>query len=282
MKILLVGGHSSLAQALKPGLANVAQVLTAGRNGCEVELDLSWPAEQFHLPAGIDVVINTAASFVDGDIDALLEAEQINALGALKLCDAAQRAGVQHYVQISSINAELNSESDYYGIYGLSKRHADELVQMYCARTKLACTLLRPSQLYGEPDSFRRHQAFIYGTLDKALKNEDIVIYGSHDARRNYLHVDDFCKIVSAVVTDRVEGLYTCTNRQDASLFTVANSLVIAANSSSRVSFDVSKQAISDNVFTYDDSLYRTLGIFPSIGLEEGLGRLVASRRGGR
>ncbi|MCE5983157.1 MULTISPECIES: NAD(P)-dependent oxidoreductase [unclassified Pseudomonas] len=282
MKILLAGGQSSLAQALQPVLANVAEVLTAGRNGCEVELDLSWPAEQFCLPPGIDVVINTAASFVDGSINALLEAEQINALGTLKLCDAAQRGGVQHFVQISSINAELNNQSDYYGIYGLSKRHADELVQMYCARAKLACTLLRPSQLYGEPDSFRRHQAFIYGTLDKALKNEDIVIYGSHDARRNYLHVEDFCKIVSAVVADRVEGLYTCTHPQDASLLSVANSLVLAANSNSRVSFDASKKAISDNVFPYDDTLYRTIGIYPSIGLEEGLGRLVASRMGER
>ncbi|QBF24580.1 NAD(P)-dependent oxidoreductase [Pseudomonas tructae] len=278
MKILLVGGQSSLAQALQPVLATFAEVLTAGRSGCALELDLSGSADQISLPPGIDVVINTAASFVDGDINALLTAEHINALGALKLCDAAQRAGVQHFVQISSINAELDSRSDFYGIYGLSKRHGDELVQMYCARAELACTVLRPSQLYGEPDSFRRHQAFIYGTLDKALSNHDIVIYGNHDARRNYLHIDDLCKIISAVIKDRVEGLYTCTHPQDASLFGVASALVQAAGSSSSVSFDTSKSAISDNVFAYDDTLYRTLGLYPSISLEQGLGRLVDSR----
>ena len=47
MKILLSGGHSSLAQVLRPVLELFAEVLTAGRSGCDVELDLTWPAERF-------------------------------------------------------------------------------------------------------------------------------------------------------------------------------------------------------------------------------------------
>ena len=50
MKILLVGGQSALAQVLRPVLDSFAEVLTAGRSGCDVELDLTWSADRFKLP----------------------------------------------------------------------------------------------------------------------------------------------------------------------------------------------------------------------------------------
>jgi nucleoside-diphosphate-sugar epimerase len=278
MKILLVGGNSSLAQVLRPVLASFAEVLTAGRSGCDVALDLSEPVEQWYLPQGIDVVVNLAAHFGGVDFDAMLEAEHVNVLGGLKLCHAAREAGVRHFVSVSSINAYVDGDSEYYGVYGLSKRHADELIQLYCTKVNLPCTLLRPSQLYGELDSFRRHQVFLYSTLDKVLRNEDIVIHGSRDARRNYLHAEDFCRIVAAVIRGRVEGLYTCTNEEDASLLTVANALIKAAGSTSNVAFNAAMNDLSDNVFPYDDTLYRKTGTYPAIGIEQGLARLVASR----
>lgn len=274
-----MGGQSALAQVLRPALASSVEVVTAGRSGCDVELDLSWPAERLRVPIDdIDVVINTAASFVDGAFESLLEAEHVNAIGALKLSHAAREAGARHFVQVSSINTLLDSSSDFYGAYAVSKLHADELVWLYCARAKMACTIVRPSQLYGELDGFRRHQPFIYGTLDKVLRGENIVIYGSRDARRNYMHVDDLSRILVAVILGRIEGIFSCTSPADTSLFDVANALVRAASSSSSVSFDPTKDDIADNVFPYDDTLYRLAGVHPKIDLQDGMTRLVTSR----
>jgi UDP-glucose 4-epimerase len=278
MKILLAGGHSSLAQVLRPVLASFAEVLTAGRRGCDVELDLAWPAERFELPQEIDVVVNTAAHFGGRGFDAILAAEHVNALGGLKLCHAARERGVRHFVNISSTSAYLDSCSEYFGIYALSKRHADEILQLYCANESLPCTILRPSQLYGELDSFRRHQPFLYNILDKVLRNEDVVIYGSRDALRNYLHADDFCRIIASVIKGCVEGVYSCTSREDVSLIGVANAVIKAAGSSSKAVFNRDMKDIPDNVFSYDDSLYRKVGIYPEIGVEQGIARLVSNR----
>lgn len=278
MKILIVGGHSALAHMLRPALASLGEVLTAGRSGCDVTLDLSASSERFCLPQDIDVVVNTAAHFGGADFNALLEAEHINALGGLKLCHAASESGIRHFVNISSINAYLESDSAYYGAYSLSKRHADELIQLYCARAGLPCAILRPSQLYGEPDSFRRNQPFLYGTLDKALRNEDIVIYGNRDAQRNYLHAQDLCRIISCVISSRVEGLFACTTPQDSSLLAVSNTIVKAAGSASKVIFNRAMNDIADNVFPYDDTLYRRIGTYPEIDLNDGIGRLVTKR----
>ncbi|NER59355.1 NAD-dependent epimerase/dehydratase [Pseudomonas sp. MAFF212428] len=277
MKILIVGGQSSLGQSLLAVLQPFADVVTAGRSGCDMSLDLTWPVEQLQLPQGIDVVINTAAHFGVGDIDSIVEAEQVNALGTLKLCHAAHLAGVGHFVNISSISALLQPDSEFYGIYALSKRHADEVVQLHCARANLPCTVLRPSQLYGH-DSFRKHQVFLYNAVDQALRGEDVIIYGSRDARRNYLYAEDFCQLVAAVIRQRVEGTYSCTSAQDSSLVAVANAAIKAAGSASNVRFNDAFKDMADNVFPYDDTLYRKTGVYPVTGIEEGLARVIENR----
>jgi dTDP-4-dehydrorhamnose reductase len=63
MRILLIGGTSSLASALKPLLAEFAEVITGGRSGCDVSLDLEGPVLAINIAHGFDVVINCAAQF---------------------------------------------------------------------------------------------------------------------------------------------------------------------------------------------------------------------------
>ncbi|UZE31045.1 NAD-dependent epimerase/dehydratase family protein [Pseudomonas asplenii] len=191
----------------------------------------------------------------------------------LALCHATIESGIRHFVNISSINAYLDSDSAFYGAYSLSKRHGDELVQLYCSRAGLPCAILQPSQLYGEPDSFRRNQPFVYDTLDKTLLDEAIVIYRSRDAQRNYLHAQDFCRISSRVV-----GLYASTTAQDSSLLAVSSTIVKTAGSAGKVVFNRAMNDIADSVFPYDDTLYRSIGTYPEIDLNDGMGRLVANR----
>lgn len=278
MKILLVGGHSSLGQVLRPVLATCAEVLTAGRGVCDVELDLAWPSERFEIPAGIDVVVNLAAHFGGSVFADMLEAEEVNVLGSLKLAHACSRAGVAHLVQISSTSVYLDSASKYYGIYALSKRQADEVVQLYCETEGLPYTILRPSQLYGDQLDFNKHQPFLYNALERVVRGEDVVIYGSRGALRNYIHAEDFCRLITAVVQQKVEGIYQCTSPSDIGLDAVAELLISASGLQSKVVFDKEKEDIPDNVFPYDDMLYRLTGVYPEIGFEVGVTRLVASR----
>src|SRR5438128_1215518 len=133
MKILVVGGNSSLARALKPILEEFADVTTAGRENADVALDL---AGDINLPFGFDAVVNTASHFGGKDAASMIQAEQVNVLGTLKLCDACVRAGVGHLVHISSIFAELPATSAFFSIYALSKKQADEAARLFAAHYK--------------------------------------------------------------------------------------------------------------------------------------------------
>lgn len=280
MKILIVGGTSALAQVLKPVIAEFAEVITAGRKDCDVHLNLSDPVEKMVLPQDCDVVINTAANFGGASFEEIYDTENVNVLGALKLCQACHKAQVRHLIQISSASALLDKTSVYYGIYALSKKHSDEMVELFCSSVRMPYTILRPSQLYGNVDAFRKHQPFVYAAIDKAQQGDDIAIYGTRDALRNYLYADDFARIVTQVIKQQTTGLYSCMNAVDVSLSQIANAAIDAFASGSKVSFLPEKQDIPDNVFGYDSALYKKIGCTPQIGIQDGMRKIAAFRLG--
>jgi UDP-glucose 4-epimerase len=275
MKILIIGGKSSTAQALIPVLSQFADVITAGRTGCDVYFDFEAPIEHLIFPNEIDVVINTAADF-GGVInyEQVYLTENTNVLGALKLCQLCLNMKVKHFIHISSIYACLSASSIYHGIYALSKKHSDEIVSLFCNSSNLPFTILRPSQLYGNNDSFRKHQPFFYAVIDNVKQNKDVVIYGKNDALRNYLHINDFAKIISLVTSNKVEGVYPCTNPNNVKLSDIAQLAIESFHSSSKIVFAMEKTDIPDNIFTYDDSLYQKIKYIPGTSMKDGLQKI--------
>ena len=279
MRVLIVGGTSALAQVLKPVLSGFAEVLTAGRAHCDIQLDLSAPAEEVRIPEGIDSVINLAAHFGGGrDSTAMLDAENVNVHGSLKLCQACTRAGARHLVLVSSVFASLGSDSPFYGIYALSKRHAEEVAELYSATQHLPLTVLRPAQIYGVGEPFRKHQPFLYAIIDKAERNEDITFYGSNDARRNLIHAEDVSNVIARVLQQRVEGRYACASSSNVSYSEIARSAIAAFGSTATFRFLKDKPDIADNAFGPDETLYQRIQYFPRIGIALGMEMEAAHR----
>jgi nucleoside-diphosphate-sugar epimerase len=272
MTILLVGGQSAVAQALAPCLADLGQLITAGRYGCDVSLDLAWPFQKVKVPQEIDVVVNTAACFETTGGDGVCSSVEVNVLGASKLCAASIESGVRHFVNVSSINAVLSEDSPYFDAYALTKKQGDEAIKLLCRSANVACAILRPSQIYGQPP-FRKRQRFLYGAIDQALSGKNIVIYGARAPLRNYLHAEDFSKLVRSTIEKRLEGIYQCTHPCDSSFEDIALAAIAAAGTTSRLVFDVNQRDIPDNVFPFEDSLYRELEFYPEISISAGVAR---------
>jgi nucleoside-diphosphate-sugar epimerase len=279
MRIIIVGGSSSLGLVLKPVLSRFADVLTAGRSGCDLHLDLSDSAHEIILPEGVDAVINTAAQFGGKDVDAMCQTETVNVMGVLRLCQACTRAQVSQLVHISSIFALLDSSSRFFSMYALSKKHAEELAQLYSATYALPMAIVRPSQLYGAGSATRKHQPFLVSMIDKAACGEDIHLYGSHDARRNFIHVEDVAQAIALVVQQRVQGTYNCQHPRDVSYSEIAEAAIQAFGSSSQTKFIKDQPDIPDNIFPLDDQLFRLIGYRPQISIEQGMEKEAALRR---
>ena len=279
MRVLIVGGTSSLARALKPALSEFAEVTTAGRTGCDFALDLGDPAAEIVLPTDIDVVVNTAACAGGENFDEMLETESVNVLGLLKLCQSCTKAHVKQLVQVSSIFACLDESSRFYGMYSLSKRHSDEVARLYCSKFGLPIAILRPSQFYGAGEATRRHQPFLSTIIDRAANGEDILIQGSNDALRNFIHVDDVAVVTALLIRRKLEGTHVCMSAENVRYSEVAAAAIAAFGSRSTIRFVKDAPDIPDNVFAFDDSLFRAVGYFPQISISRGMQLEAAYRK---
>ena len=277
MRVLVVGGTSSLAQALVPLLRDRCDVLTAGRKGCDVELDLC--SHDIQIPDGIDCVVNMAAAFGGKELPDMLQAMDVNVLGLMKLCHASAKAGARHLVHISSIFADLKNDSPFFGAYALSKRHSEDVAQ-FCGREfGLPVAVLKPAQIYGVGPGFRRHQPFLYVIMDKAESHEDIDLFGSNDPLRNFIHAQDVAKIISAVVATKIEGTYRCVHPDNVTYSQIASAAISAFESRSKVAFLKDKPDIPSNGFACDETLFRLLDYFPRISMAQGMRMEAAHRR---
>ncbi len=277
MKILIVGGTSSLAQALIPLLRDQCELVMAGRKGCDVELDLS--ARDIQIPPGIDCVVNLAASFGGMEFSDALQAMDVNVLGLMKLCHASSKANAKHLVHISSIFSDLKSDSPFFGAYSLSKRHSEDVAQFCGRELRLPIAVLKPSQIYGVGERFRRHQPFFYSIVDKAERNEDIELSGSNDALRNFIHVQDVAEIISAVISMKVEGVYSCANTENLSYSQIAAAAIAAFKSKSKIRFLKDRPDIPSNGFACDETLFRLVNYFPRISIAQGMQMEAAHRK---
>ncbi len=271
MKVMIIGGRSSVAHALRTCLADDVTVLTAGRKDCDVWLDLDSRIDNTDLFVGIDVVINTAASFGGKRVEDVEQAVRVNVNGPAQLCRLCASAGVKKFVNVSSIFATLPPSSPFYSSYALTKRQGDETLELCAAIEGLPICILRPPRLYGLGEDSRKHQPFLSSIIDKAVRHEEIVFYGRNDARRNFLHLNDLAAIIARVIEGGVTGTYTCIQRDDIRCSQIAAAVIEAFGSRSGFRFDSRMPDIADDDLNGDGLLYDVIGYHPTISFPEGM-----------
>lgn len=281
-RIAIVGGKSSLAKYLIPVLSQKNEIILLGRKDCDIYCDVQDNLESIIIPKDVDVVIHTAAAYKGTTDEEIIQTEEINAIGTLKICMAAKKANVKHLVLISSQYAILNESSSYYNIYSISKNHSDELATYYCKQNNLPFTILRPSPLYDTKDEYKNHQPLMYLIIDSAEDRKNIQIYGQNDALRNYLHVEDLVEIISKVIEKKYVGVHSCTYPKDYKLSEMAKIALTNFNNGGDIVFMKDKPNISDNIFPKDFSLYDKIGFYPIIDFETGIKKIIEYRKGGK
>ncbi len=275
-----MGGNSNVGSSLKNAFLPSNIIVTLGRSGNDLELDLNNLTGKLDLPTDFDVLIHTAAGFGVRNDQEILSTVSVNVLGTLRLCQAAVQAKTKHFIFISSIYTSVTKQSSHFNFYSLSKKHAEDVALLYCSLHNLPLTILRLSPLYGNANGFKVHQPFFYSIIEKASKGEDIILFGKNDPLRNYLHIDDLVEIIGRVMGQGICGNYSCTNVKDVTYSQIAQAAFTAFNKVGRIYFDRDKPDIPDSIFEKDFSLYETINFFPVISIEEGMHRIAQSKKG--
>jgi nucleoside-diphosphate-sugar epimerase len=125
--------------------------------------------------------------------------------------------------------------------------------------------------LYGDSIDFKKHQRFLYETLEAAKNKCEISIYGSKDPLRNYLNVSDFNEIILRVIENRVFGSYNCLNPVNVSFTEIAELANEIFQNDQAILFLKEHKDIPDNIFKFDDDLYKIIDFIPGCSLRDGL-----------
>ncbi len=154
-----------------------------------------------------DYVLNFAAeSHVDRSIERPGEFIQTDVYGVFVLAEEARRAGVKRFVQISTdeVYGEVleGAATETWPLlprspYAASKAGGDRLAHAYFTTYGLPVVVTRCSNNYG-PRQYPEKLIPLFVT--NALDDQPLPVYGTGLNRRDWLHVDDHCAALLAVL----------------------------------------------------------------------------------
>jgi uncharacterized protein YbjT (DUF2867 family) len=192
MRVTIAGGHGQIAQHLERQLdkaghqpvgivRNPDHVADLEANGAEaVVLDLEQADLDQVVEAvkGSDAVVFAAGAGPDSGVE---RKETVDKGAAVKLADAAERAGVRRYLMVSSMGAEgADPDSDdVFQVYLRAKKAADDDLR----RRDLDWTVVRPGRLTDDPGT----RLVSVGDLDSGeVTREDVaaVLLAALDASK--------------------------------------------------------------------------------------------------
>lgn len=273
-KILIVGSTSAVGLSVGRLLSQNNEVFYAGRKQTDFYLDLASASFQLPENSQFDVVVHAAADFGGNEDKDVRRVELVNAIGTLGVCQMALEVQATQLIIISSSSACYLQTDPYFGIYSLSKRHAEELAEFYCNKHDLALTILRPTQLYDSASLCRAHQRLFYSIVDRAEKGEEIVFHGSNDALRNLIFLDDFSEIVARIIDRRLSGVFNCSSIDSVRLSEIANTANRVFNHEAKVRFMKGEPDIPDLPAIESSRLFEEIGFKPVFSLDDGIQRI--------
>ncbi|MFG6199365.1 SDR family oxidoreductase [Nonomuraea sp. JJY05] len=157
MRIIIAGGHGKIAlrleQRLKSGAvgivrnpAHVAEVEATGAEAVVCDLERAAVEEVAAITEGADAVVFAAGA---GPGSGAARKDTVDRAASVLLADAAERAGVRRFIQVSSMGAGKppRGGDEVWAAYIKAKTEAEEDLR---ARD-LDWTILRPGRLTDEP-----------------------------------------------------------------------------------------------------------------------------------
>jgi uncharacterized protein YbjT (DUF2867 family) len=156
MRVVIAGGHGQIALLLEKVLAergdspvgivrnpdHVPDLEEAGAEAVVLDLESADVAEVAEVIDGADAVVFAAGG---GPNSGAARKETVDKGAAVLLADAAERAGVQRYVMVSSMGTDKADpdSDDVFQVYLRAKKAADEDL----AARDLDWTIVRPGRL---------------------------------------------------------------------------------------------------------------------------------------
>ena len=230
---------------------------------------------------GCHAVVHFAAeSHVDRSIYAPAPVIETNVTGTFVLLDVARALNVQRFVHVSTDEvygdlrpgefADESSPLKPSSPYSASKAAADLLVKSYVRTYGFPAILTRSSNNYGP---YQFPEKFLPLMISNALEDKPLPIYGDGKQQRDWLHVEDNCRAILAVLEKgKIGEIYNVGGLDVEENLALARRLLnLLRKPESLLSYVADRPGHDRRYALACDKIRNELGWEPLIPLQEGL-----------
>jgi UDP-glucose 4-epimerase len=301
-KILITGGAGFIGSSLAARLCDNNEVilfdnlarntlkyttLLDHRNVSLVKGDVLDFQSVSHSMKGSDIVVHAAAiAGIDTVIKSPVTTIEINIIGTANVLKAAKENEVKERILTFSTSevfgpmAYRSSESDITvagsagearWVYAVSKIAGEHLAHSYYREFGLPISTVRPFNIYGPGQT---GEGAIQIFIRRALKNEDIYIYGDGTQIRAWCFVDDMVEglLHSLENSNAVGESFNIGNsRAVTTIYGLAQTVCRVLNSKSKISFKEPLSADVELRIPETKKAFELLNFEAKIDLEEGI-----------
>ncbi|MGH9716957.1 MAG: dTDP-glucose 4,6-dehydratase [Candidatus Acidiferrales bacterium] len=230
---------------------------------------------------GCDAVVHFAAeSHVDRSIYEPAASIETNVKGTFVLLQVARKLAVQRFVHISTDEvygdmrpgafADEDSPVEPSSPYSSSKAASDLLVRSFVRTYNFPAVITRSSNNYGP---YQFPEKFLPLMVTNALDDKPLPIYGDGQQQRDWLHVEDNCRgIVAVLERGSIGEVYNIGGLDVVDNLTMAKRLLkLMGKPESLLTYVKDRPGHDRRYALRCEKMEKHLGWKPSVSLEEGL-----------
>src|ERR1700723_203820 len=230
---------------------------------------------------GCQTVVHFAAeSHVDRSIYEPAPVIQTNVTGTFVLLQIARKLNITKFVHVSTDEvygdmsagafADENSPLQPSSPYSASKASSDLIVRSYVRTFAFPAVITRASNNYGP---FQFPEKFLPLMITNALDDKPLPIYGDGKQERDWLHVEDHCSGILAVLErGRIGEVYNLGGSDIVENLSMARRLLRATGKPETLLSYVKDRPGHDRRYALTcDKMERDLGWKPAMSLDDGL-----------
>ncbi|MGC1767903.1 MAG: dTDP-glucose 4,6-dehydratase [Candidatus Acidiferrales bacterium] len=231
--------------------------------------------------AGCQTVVHFAAeSHVDRSIYEPAPVIETNVTGTFVLVQVARKLNIQRFVHVSTDEvygdiqagafADETSPLQPSSPYSASKASSDLIVKSYGRTFNFPAVITRASNNYGP---FQFPEKFLPLMITNALDDQPLPIYGDGKQQRDWLHVEDHCSGILAVLErGRIGEVYNIGGLDVVENLSMARRLLRATGKPESLLTYVKDRPGHDRRYALNcDKIQRELDWHPAVSLEDGL-----------
>jgi len=239
--------------------------------------------ERIFLENKIDIVIHSLSTTIPVESQNARYDVESNLLPTIDVLNSMVKYQVKHIVYLSSGGAvygntpTIHSENDNVSpisSYGVVKLAIEKYILQYAQLFGIQPLVLRLSNPYG-PYHFNRKQGVINVAIRKALLGETLQIWGDGNARKDYIYILDFVKILFTLLEQKQYcGVINIASGTTSSINEIVQEIK-SANLHMPVEYTDTKQLDVTNFELDIAKLLSIVGDFQFTNLREGINKTI-------